>query len=166
MFFKSSANWEDELKRYGIVYHSNPVSLLKSSKDILFTTRCSAKKRKVSLDWYGYPKEYYAGLITQRFCRFCEEHSLYYGILSDFYGLIYCDDKIKTYDVHPSLLKESDFIYLGKKVRKKMDEKGYKQLIFYNPSPIMSVPYFKMLLGAKVPVYYITRLQMFHGFGL
>ena len=49
---------------------------------------------------------------------------------------------LEFYDIHPSDLTDSDKKKLGLKIRKKIKKYGFKKLIFYYPSPLLSHPLF------------------------
>jgi hypothetical protein len=88
-----------------------------------------------------------------------EEHSLRYGVLSDKYGLHLDDEKLPYYDVHPSKLNQRNKEELGRLIRDKAIAQGFTAFIFYNPSPLMSVPYFEMLYCSGLDLFYTTRLK-------
>lgn len=76
------------------------------------------------------------------------------------YGLCFDDEVIELYDTHPSQLHEKDKINLGKMIKQKCIERGYNKIIFYNSSPLLSVPYFQMLYFSGIEFFYITNLAL------
>lgn len=149
-----TANWRQEiLERWGINSLENTTSL---SEAVLWITRCSKTKNDIHR---GKPKHLYVSSINKYFYRFMEEHSLRYGVLSDKYGLHLDDEKLPYYDVHPSKLNQRNKEELGRLIRDKAIAQGFTAFIFYNPSPLMSVPYFEMLYCSGLDLFYTTRLK-------
>ncbi|MBO7043597.1 hypothetical protein J6W34_03510 [bacterium] len=132
-------------------------------KDILYlqttllTTYCSKTKTGYSK---AIPKEFYVSKRNLKFYKFCEEHELYYGILSDMYGLHFCDEKLDFYDIHPNSLTLENKKNLGNIIREKCNDRNINKIIFYAPSPLQSLPYFQMLSYSNIDFYYITKLDI------
>ena len=149
-----SANWRNEIQTLWKIsilgQHDDPV------KDALWVTRCSKTKSGIA---YGTPRELYVSPVTKYFYRWMEQYGWRYGVLSDKYGLHFDDEKLSYYDVHPSTLSQHDKEQLGKLVRDKALARGFTQLIFYSPSPLMSVPYFEILYYSALDTFYTTKLD-------
>lgn len=126
--------------------------------NLLICTGCSAQKK----DDGGYykPSELYLGAKNINFYRMMISNKYEFGTLSDLHGLCLEDELYTSYDVHPSQLTDDDFKKFGEDIREKMDKKGYNAVLYYNPSPIMGSPYFKMLSHLGLPVYYFTKLDI------
>lgn len=128
-----------------------------STKGVVCCTRCSKKKlpthgRKV------HPSEFYIGYQNLLFYRWAKRFNIRYGIISDLYGLVYDDDLIEEYDLHPSALTPDDFTRLGTLIKEQMYSRRNNEIIFYNLSPIIASPYLKILAATSLPVTYITML--------
>lgn len=151
-------NWEEEIKKhYGIIH----VKSLKQIRDLqkdggLLCSRCS--KQKVNITGKSISKYLYTGNLNKNFYHWCEFFNFTYATLSDKYGVIYDDEKVKRYDKHPSTLEEKDFIKLAETIKRKMKKEKYNSFIFYNTSPIMSKPYFYMMYLTGFPIYFMTKL--------
>lgn len=144
----------------------NGITLIDTRKDlvdlldqggVLITSRCSKTKGIAG----GFPKDLYISPLNQTFYQAMEKNNYYYGILSDLYGLHLCDEELGYYDVHPSMLKPEEFERLGKLIREKADLVKMDKILFYNTSPIMSSPYFKMMSYTGLKIYFITKISLF-----
>lgn len=122
---------------------------------LLWTTRCCKTKRGEAL---GQPKDFYSSPIVQLFCKFVEQNGLKYGILSDKYGLHLDSEELEYYDIHPASLTSQDKEKLGQLIRDKALGTSFDSIVFYNPSPLMSVPYFEMLRHSGLNIWYTARL--------
>lgn len=147
-------NWKHEIKQlFNVDYVENYKSILGS--DVIFATRCS----KIKSDKQScLPKDYYMGEQNIRFFDECESNDISYAILSDYYGIVFYDEIINSYDLHPKDLTIENKKELGKTIATKCRERGYTTIIFYNTSPFMSLPYFEMLSYSGLKVYYVTKL--------
>ena len=149
-----TANWRSEIQEYWGIHVLNwHIPLV---REILWVTRCSKTKNGVAS---GTPKELYVSPVNKYFYRCMERQGLRYGVLSDKYGLHFDNEELPYYDVHPSDLSQHDKERLGQLVRDKTLAQGFTQIIFYNPSPLMSVPYFEILHYSGLEVFYTTRLD-------
>uniref|UniRef100_A0A6M3IJ24 Uncharacterized protein n=1 Tax=viral metagenome TaxID=1070528 RepID=A0A6M3IJ24_9ZZZZ len=150
-------SWRDDLAANSIIYlhDCHEINCLALSDKIQVCSRCSKTKGGTQ---QGKPKDFYVGCINLKFYSWCEARNISYAILSDKYGL-YLQDEVKDwYDVHPSSLQDEDFKKLGKLIRDKMKSIKKWGFLFYNTSPVMSNPYFKMMMYAGGPIYFITSL--------
>lgn len=149
--------WKQDIQSVGITYipTGQVFDFLSNHSDVIICSRCS-KTKSDKLE--AIPKEFYINQQNLRFYRWCETFNFPYMILSDLHGALFFDDKVKAYDKHPSTLSDADFKQLAIKISKKMKERRYAGFLFYNTSPIMSVPYFYMLLLTEMPVYFCTKL--------
>lgn len=150
-----TSKWRSEIReRWGI----QPLEHLGLPiKEALCVTRCSKTKNGIEC---GTPKELYISSVTKYFYRLMEEFALPYGVLSDRYGLHMYDEMLEYYDVHPKELTNLDKQALGALIREKARTRGFGVLIFYSPSPLMSVPYFEMLYYSGLSVFYTTALNL------
>lgn len=119
----------------------------------LWCTRCCPVKAVR----HGRPDQLYGSPSLAPFFRFVRG-ARRFGVLSDLYGLHLDIEVLGAYDVHPSSLTDERKRELGAMVRAKCEAHGFATIIFYNNSPIMSLPYFEMLGASGVPVWYTTRL--------
>ena len=150
MGIKLSKNWQEEIRE-----EWNIRPLIELSCNALWTSRCAPTK-PVKI---GFPSEMYESPLLTKFYAFVEEHAVRYGIVSDMYGLHLDVERLPFYDIHPSLLDEAQKIELGAAIGNKATAAGFSSLVFYNGSPIRSVPYFKMLSNSGLDVFYTTRLE-------
>lgn len=146
-------DWHDILKDYNITYLPEFPST--QPPNSLYVTRCCSIKTSLP---EAIPKEFYLSDIVQRFIKFCISNNLNYAILSDLYGIHFKDEKLKTYDIHPSSLTDAQFIHLGELIKNKCS--GIDTIYYHNPSPLMSIPYFKMLKASGFKIYYLTQLKI------
>jgi len=151
-------NWKNELVQYDITYltESKKIIELCKNKRVLPCTSCS--KTKGQGGDREIPENFYISNRNLRFYDWCRKLNLKYGILSDLYGLHYHDELKKFYDIHPSALNLETLKLLGKKIGVKAKDRNYTTLLFWNSSPLMSRPYFTMMLYSKLKVYFITKL--------
>lgn len=150
-----TANWKQEIfDLWGIRLLSN---MKLQSECFLWTTRCCKTKRTGNV---GRPKDFYISPIVQFFCRLMEQNGLTYGILSDNYGLHLDSEDLEYYDIHPSSLILEDKERLGHLIRHKALANGFDSIVFYSPSPLMSIPYFEMLGYSGLNIWYTTRLTL------
>jgi hypothetical protein len=147
-------DWQETIKKYSIEYLKDFPQ--KQPENALYVTRCCKIK---TTDPEAIPKEFYKSDIVQRFIRFCETNDLNYAILSDLYGIHVKDEKMQTYDIHPSSLSEAQITHLGSLIRSKCDYIKVDTIYYYNPSPLMSIPYFRMLAKSQLKVYYLSQLK-------
>ncbi|MEM3433311.1 MAG: hypothetical protein QXP27_03945 [Candidatus Methanomethyliaceae archaeon] len=149
------SDWQNEVQqRWGIRVLSSRTA---APQEALWVTRCSRTKNGVDL---GIPKELYISPINKYFYKCMESNRLPYGILSDKYGLHLAEEKLPYYDVHPSELSQEHKRRLGMLIRDKVLALGFWRVVFYNPSPLMSLPYFEMLYYSALDVFYTTRLDI------
>lgn len=131
---------------------------LDSAHHLLICTGCSAQKRE---DGGSHkPSELYLGSKNVNFYKMMITNKREFATLSDLHGLCLEDETYENYDVHPSELTIDDFKKLGESIKAKADLKQYDAILYYNPSPIMGSPYFKMLSHTGLPVYYFTKLDI------
>lgn len=150
-----TADWRDEIMgRWGIRILSNYDALL--INQALWVTRCSKTKNDIAR---GTPKQLYVSPVNKYFYQQMESHNLRYGVLSDKYGLHLDNEKLSYYDVHPRELDHEDKMQLGEFIRRKAESSGFFQIVYYSPSPLMSIPYFQMLELSGLDSFYTTRLN-------
>ena len=148
---------ENALKENGILYLTtrNQVRIVATDPTTICVTRCSPMKSGVEK---GTPEQLYSSKQSVRFFQWCKTNNLEYGILSDKYGLFMFDERREAYDLHPSELTDEGLRRLGLKIRFTMAKRERRVLLFYNPSPVMATPYFKMLLFSGLDTYYTSKL--------
>lgn len=149
-------NWKESIQqKYSIKYIDiNDQTELSFNDSAIWTTRCC----KIKNCKKGLPIEMYHSYITNRFFTFVINNNLPYGIISDKYGLHLSNEKLDSYNIHPSKLTMDEKVKLGTKICKIVTRLGYSRIIFYNNSPLLSKPYFEMLSNTGLKVYYITKL--------
>jgi hypothetical protein len=96
--------------------------------------------------------------LTLGFFDFVRRAGLRFAVLSDLYGLHLDHEAFAPYDVHPSTLDIGQKKRLGAIVGTKARSEGFAAVVFYNSSPLRSVPYFEILSHSGLEVYYTTRL--------
>jgi hypothetical protein len=154
-YIPNSKVWKKILtKNYEFTYID---SLNKIPSNALWSTSCSKTKSKLKK---GYPSEFYLSKYNLLFYKYVESLNFDYGVISDKYGIHLQNEKLQNYDIHPTKLSFEDKLELGQKIKVKVKNSGYENLIFYYPSPLMSKPYFQMLWYADIPVYYISNIKM------
>jgi len=147
--------WKNSLKKdYKFKYIQNPKKIPKKA---LWTTSCSKTKLTGNK---GYPTDFYIGRYNLLFYRYMAKYDLKFGVISDKYGMHMFDESLKYYDIHPSMLTPEDKAKLGKKIRKKIKKYGFKEIVFYYPSPLQSKPYFDILWLSRLPVHYISKIGL------
>lgn len=158
---KFQKDWKSYLSELGIKHIADSKTFweIYNSSNAIICSRCS--KTKTGKD-KATPKEFYVSAINLRFYKAMEENNLYYAILSDKYGIHFCDEKLDYYDVHPSQLTSEHKINLGKIIEKKCAEKNIDTIIFQNESPLMSRPYFEMMLNTNLKLYYVSSTKIFY----
>jgi len=149
-------NWKETIKSFYNIEHVTSIQKYNPS-DTIFLTRCSsAKSGKVR----GTPSQMYWGAINKKFYRMLDKFELYYGVCSDFLGVVFKDEEFDNYDVHPADITDEDKRKLGEIISTKIKEKGFKNAYFFNTSPLLSRPYFEMLYYSQIPVKYFSDLQI------
>ena len=128
------------------------------SLNVLPVTSCGKCKPKTIESSY-LPKELYLGKTQQLFMEVCQE--IDYAIVSDLYGLHFCNVKKAIYDIHPTLLTVSERIILAKKIKFQALEKNYTSILYYLPSPIRAFTYLDILLRTGLEIIYTSNLKKF-----
>lgn len=122
----------------------------------LFLVRCCGVKSKIEK---GLSKDIYISNINQNFYKQMENNNYDYATISDKYGIVYPNDLIENYDLHPSKLTEQEKLNLVNKIKDQLRDK-YDTLIFYNFSPLMSIFYLKILKQTGLKIYFISKLDI------
>ena len=156
----SKRDWKKEIADKDIIFLDTIEKIRKCLNEhkVLITSRCSKTKTGKNS---AIPKEFYVSNINLNFYATMENAGFYYGILSDKYGIHFCDEKLDYYDIHPSELTKEKKAELGKIIREKVSNLGYDAIIFYNTSPLLSSPYFEMLENSGLKIYYVSKLNLF-----
>jgi hypothetical protein len=142
-------HWRHEIKmRFGIEMLSAPYPA-----PALWCTRCCPVKPIAC----GRPEQLYGAASLASFFSFVKGVHRY-GVLSDLYGLHLDSETLDAYNVHPSSLTDDRKRELGSIIGSKCRRAGLVAIIFYNSSPLMSLPYFEMLAASGIPALYTTRL--------
>jgi hypothetical protein len=145
-------SWRDDLLRQWGIKHASVASL--NIHDHLWTSRCSRTKKLQA----GKPPDLYQSTLLQEFYCFVRRCRVRYAIVSDKYGLHFDDEVLPYYDIHPSTLSHADKRELGAKVGSKAAAAGYRSLVFFAHSPLMSRPYFEILGSCGLEVLFVTTL--------
>lgn len=155
-----SSEWKSLLKNYGVsVFHV--WNLSKSPKEI-FVTNCSRSKANISK---GTPAQLYQSPSLKKILKIPNlEH---YAILSDFYGIVFSDQVIETYDMPPSELTDRDLWDRGEGIRSALKSRSLQdaKIVYTCQSPARTVPYLMMLLASEVPFALALSFQSY-GLGL
>lgn len=151
----NSKLWKDVIvNEYGFKYITKSDQI---PSDGIWTTSCSKTKKSRKK---GIPQNFYQGRYNKLFYKYAHKYDLEYGVISDKYGIHMYNEKLEFYDIHPKELTDKDKKELGLKIREKITKYGFKKLIYYYPSPLLSYPYFEMLWYSKIPIYYITKIGL------
>jgi hypothetical protein len=126
----------------------------KAATTLFWLTRCAPTKAKRP----SLPHLLYRSTLTAAFFRFVQDAGLRFGVLSDLYGVHLDWEKLHPYDIHPSGLRLEDKQRLGTIVAEKVRGEKFNAVVFYNNSPLRSVPYFEILSHSGLEVYFTTRL--------
>jgi hypothetical protein len=145
--------WREEILKYWGVTHVS-IDTIDTSNHI-WTSRCARTK----LVRKGKPRELYRSDLLDEFYRFVESKRVRYGIVSDAYGLHMDEEVLPYYDVHPSALSASDKRKLGEAVGCKAALAGFRSLVFFAHSPLMSRPYFEILACSELQILFVTTLR-------
>lgn len=149
---KEIRDWRQNIKRRWGIKVLSPGKLIPACA--LWTTRCC----KTKLSATGRPTDMYDSPLTRRFYAYVLTRNLPFAIISDKYGLHLHDEELASYDVHPSVLSSDDKGRLGKEIGRKALSRGFSVIVFYNNSPLLSVPYFEMLAASNLRVLFTTQL--------
>lgn len=148
-----TGEWPRQVReRWGIRTLSPDEAVPKGS---LWVSRCAETKRIAC----GTPRALYQSPLLDFFFRAVESAGVRYAVISDRYGLHFDDESLAWYDAHPSSLNAAQKRRLGRVIRAKALGRGYRTILFYNGSPVRSVPYFEMLGASRLEVWYTTRLH-------
>ena len=145
--------WRDDILRRWGIRHVLVESL--DIHDYLWTSRCARTKRLSG----GKPQDLYQSNLLEEFYRFTHLNGLRYAIVSDLYGLHMDDEILGYYDVHPSTLSSSQKKSLGAIVKSKTKAAGYRSIVFFAHSPLMSRPYFEILAGSQLDAVFVSTLK-------
>ena len=154
--------WKNRLlNEFGVDWIENQKMLKNLLPDSLLISRCS-KTKNIQRMGGALPTEFYVSDINKLFYKYCISGKYRFAILSDLYGIHFDDEYKDFYDIHPSQLTNEDFERLGKIIRDKVLKKYpiIKRFIFYNTSPKMSIPYFKMLRASGIKTYFISKIEL------
>lgn len=124
-------------------------------KDALWATHCSRRKSKLNR---GIPKEIYTSPLNQEFYLWAEKKSIFYGTISDKYGLVMKNQVIKTYDLAPDKLSDTEKRDLGEAIGAQFRDLGYKSLVLYCKNYEEVALYLKILSYSGLKVYWIRSL--------
>jgi len=124
---------------------------------ILFVTSCSKTKTEKEK---AIPKEFYVSKRNIKFYDMCEKLNLLYAIQSDKYGLLFSNEEVEYYDIHPSKLTIEDKKLLGEIIKNKAKKNNIDNIIFCNSSPLQSRPYLEMLYFSNISYYFISDLKL------
>ena len=154
-YIPNSKAWKRILTQdFGFKYIDH---LNKVPSDALWTTSCSKTKSNKKK---GLPSEFYISRYNLLFYKYAKSFNLDYGVISDKYGIHIQDEMLSNYDIHPKELTLNDKFRLGNKIKIKLKKRGYENIVFYFPSPLMSKPYFQILWYSSLPVYYISNIKI------
>ncbi len=147
-------SWREDILRCWGIRHV-PIGSI-DIHNYLWTSRC-ARTKKVSA---GTPRNLYQSDLLEEFYSFVQLNNVRYAIVSDHYGLHMDDEILSYYDVHPSTLSLLEKRNLGAIVSRKATAAGYRSLVFFAHSPLMSRPYFDILKSSQLEVLFVTTLRI------
>ncbi len=113
----------------------------------IYITHCSREKdpefeksgEKVT------PDRLYTSEGIQKFIKYCDEHSHYWAILSDHYGVVFKDEHIKWYDQPPDRVTEEGFATLLRSFITRLD---FFDEIYFHHRPGETHPLFMRIVDA------------------
>lgn len=130
--------------------------------DCLFITYCSKKK----LDYSNcgaqllLPSDLYISSRVQTFICFCKKHKYTWAIFSDYYGLVFENDKISWYDKSPNLVTDKEYYELLENTINQL--KNHNKIFFYYNSETFHLLYRRLVNDLKKHKYVILldRLEV------
>jgi hypothetical protein len=110
---------------------------------VLYITHCSKKKNSINSETT--PEKLYSALYLQRFIKKCKEMKVNWGILSDKYGIVFPNQRIKWYELSPSFLlkHKAESRKLIEKLQQQL--KGFDKIFFYH-NPGRFHPFYRYVI--------------------
>ena len=145
-------NWRQYLSSFGIDVVSE-FSLTKVTDDILMLCNCSNSK---SITDNVTPIQLYQGVDVRRFTKLCSTYNIPYGVLSDLYGILYFDEKVKKYDLSPTNV---DRPKLAITISEQLKIRNYTIIVYYCPTPSRAFTYLDFLVRIPdIKIVYTTKI--------
>lgn len=96
----------------------------------IFITYCSKRKVEYEDSTFKYlPSELYISPRVQEFISHCSQHNHTWAIFSDYYGLVFANEKIEWYDKNPDCVTNKEYERLLYITLKKLT--AYDEVFFY-----------------------------------
>jgi hypothetical protein len=110
---------------------------------VLYITHCSKKKNSINSETT--PEKLYSASYLQRFIKKCKEMKVNWGILSDKYGIVFPNQRIKWYELSPSFLlkHKAESRKLIEKLQQQL--KGFDKIFFYH-NPGRFHPFYRYVI--------------------
>ncbi|MEN6554090.1 MAG: hypothetical protein ABFC34_14525 [Methanobacterium sp.] len=89
-----------------------------------------------------------------------EKHGFEFGVFSTRHGVHISGESLSHSRTNFKNLSLEDKLKIGKKIRKKLNKFGFKEIIFYYPTPLASKSYFEVLWFSEIPVHYISSIKL------
>jgi hypothetical protein len=111
--------------------------------EVLYITHCSKKKNNTNSKTT--PEKLYSASYLQRFIKKCKEMKVNWGILSDKYGIVFPNQRIKWYELSPSFLlkHKAESRKLIEKLQQQL--KGFDKIFFYH-NPGRFHPFYRYVI--------------------
>jgi hypothetical protein len=103
------------------------------TKQRIYVTHCSAKKNPELRNERAVPSNLYTGQRVQAFMRRCITLKVPWAILSDKYGVVFPEDQLAYYDLHPDQLTRPAIRRLAQNFVEKLGD--YQEVWFYRNPP-------------------------------
>jgi hypothetical protein len=110
---------------------------------VLYITHCSKKKNSINSETT--PEKLYSASYLQRFIKKCKKMKVNWGILSDKYGIVFPNKRIKWYELSPSFLlkHKAESRKLIEKLQQQL--KGFDKIFFYH-NPGRFHPFYRYVI--------------------
>lgn len=96
----------------------------------VYITYCSKMKSKYENSTIlFFPSELYISPRVQEFINYCTQHNYTWAIFSDYYGLVFANEKVNWYDKSPDCVTNQEYKHLLFITLKKLT--GYDKVFFY-----------------------------------
>lgn len=97
----------------------------------IYITYCSKQKSVYKTDGSKLllPSELYISSRVQSFIHYCEKYKYEWAIFSDYYGIVFKNDKVEWYDKSPELVTSKEYNDLLKDSLYKL--KKYNKVFFF-----------------------------------
>ena len=127
----------------------------------IYITYCSKRKAQNTDSTTMYlPPELYISPRIQEFIKFCKLYNLAWAVFSDYYGLVFENEKIKWYDKSPDYVTSEEYQRLLDITLIKLTD--YDEVVFYYKLDTYHVLYRNLVNDLKKfkNIVLLDRLEM------